>query len=115
MILSSESINSEATAHHPVETVLPSADQSSESDVVSDKLSDTPTITERTNLKPEEIAIISKNSDSSGKSEHETVSDKILSNKVEEIPQQPQISASNEHVEIPERKITTQKIPDDQV
>lgn len=112
VILSSESINSEATAHSPVENVLPSPDLSSESDGVSDKLSDTPTNIERTNVKPEEI--ISK-SDSSGKSEHEIEPNKIISNTEADIAQQPQIIESNENVEIPERKIATQKTSDDQV
>lgn len=100
-----------------MENVLPSPDLSSERVVVSDKLSDTPTNTERTNLKPEEIAIISKSDDVSGKCEHvEIQPDKIVSKTEAEILQhQPQIIESNKNVEIRERKITTQKSSDDQV
>lgn len=133
VILSSESINSETTAQDPVvENVLPSPDlpsspssSSSESDnVVSDKPSDTPTNTERTNFnKQEEIVVISKSDSGAGsgsaKSEHEIQPVKIVSNREAEAvsqQQQPPTIETNENVDkIPEQKVTTQKASADNV
>lgn len=113
-----------------MENVLPSPDLSSASSstaksdiVVSDKLSDIHTNNERTNLnKQEEIVIISKSDRSndggvSAQSEHEIRSEKILSNThAEVVSQQPHTIESSENVDkIPEQKITTQKITDDNV
>lgn len=137
LILSSESINSETTAQEAVvENVLPSPDNaspptpSSESDnVVSDKSSDTPTDSERTNFnKQEAIVEISKSDSSAGSdranSEHEIRPEKIPSNKESETvtqqPQQqqqpPQTIEPHENVDkIPEQKVTTQKSSVDNV
>lgn len=114
VILSSESINSETTAYESVENVLQSPDPATDVSV-SDKSSDTPTNTERTNFKLEEII----HQNDGGKSEHEIKQKKIVSNIESELTQQrqqPQITIeSNENIEILEQKITTQKSSDDNV
>lgn len=115
VILSSESINSETAAHNSVENVLQSPDSASKNDAIEEKSSDTPTNIERTNLKSEEIVIISER-DAGGISEYEkNTPDKIIPNTKAELPQQAQTIESNENVEIPEQKITTQKSSDDNV
>lgn len=118
VILSTESIDSETTAQNSVENVLQSPDVASKSDGLSEKSSDTPTIiTERTNLKTEQIVIVNKNSDDAGDtSDNDIQPEKILSNTEAELSQQPQTIESSENVEISEqKKITTQKSSDDNV
>lgn len=114
MILSSESIDSETTAHESVENVIQSPVG------VSEKLSsDTPTNTERTNLKSDEILQISKSD--GDPSEHKIEQEKIVSNinresellqQQQREQQQPQATDPKENVEIPEQKITAQKSSD---
>lgn len=117
VILSSESIDSETTAQNTVENVLQSPDLASKSDANSEKSSDTPpTNAERTNLKAEELVIISKNGDAGDTSDNEIQPEKILStNTGAELSPQPHTIESSENVEIPEQTTTTQKSSDDNV
>lgn len=130
MILSSESLNSEAIAQNTVADEQSSPNLASNSDDISDKFSDTPTNSERTQtLNTQEIVIINKNDGTGGgagaKSEYEIQPDQIVTTTQAELSQQPQhqqqqhqqipIETKEKNEEILEQKITTQKLRDDNV
>lgn len=108
LILSSEALNSESTASDSQENVLQRPNIASESVVISDQLSDSHTVTDRTNLNSDEIS-------TSDNSEQDIKIDTFIPKTETQLPQPNGLESIQQNVVTPDQETSAEKITGENV